>query len=231
MTLSEADDLTSEDDIIYGQIYSAILEQKLLPGTKLKEDYLCKIYDVGRSRIRKILARLVRDKVVTLIANRGAFVSKPTIEEAREVFAARRLIEGHLVRILADNQDPRCRKVLENHVRLEKGARDSCDFASSIREAGEFHLSLADLANSTIIREFLRQLISMTSLISAAYERGIKADCELDEHSNLINCILEGRADDAVRLMTSHLDGIESRLDLTPPRAPQAKLQDILGVS
>ena len=38
------------------------------------------------------------DRIVTVIANRGAFVSSPTVEEAREVFEARRLIEPDLVR-------------------------------------------------------------------------------------------------------------------------------------
>jgi DNA-binding GntR family transcriptional regulator len=51
----------------------------------------------------------------------------------------------------------------------------------------------------------------------------------LDEHRELSACIAEGRAEDAVAMMAAHLDGIESRLDLTPPREPQASLGEILG--
>jgi DNA-binding GntR family transcriptional regulator len=225
----EEDRLTSEDERIYQNIFLAITEQKLLPGTKLKEDQLCDIYKVSRARIREILSRLSHDKIVTRISNRGAFVAEPSVEEAREVFAARRLIEGHLVRLLADSKDKGSYEALEAQLERERLARGDGTFSEIIREAGAFHLALAELAESPILGEFLRELISRTSLISAAYERGVPAKCEFDEHRELSACIAEGRAEDAAALMAAHLDGIESRLDLSPPREPQASLEDILG--
>jgi DNA-binding GntR family transcriptional regulator len=225
----EEDPTTSEDERIYRDIFLAITEQKLLPGTKLKEDQLCDIYEVSRARIREILSRLSHDKIVTRISNRGAFVAEPTVEEAREVFAARRLIEGHLVRLLAERKDTGSSEALEAQLESERRARADGTFSEIIREAGAFHLALAELAESPILGGFLRELISRTSLISAAYERGVPAKCELDEHRELSACIAEGRAEDAVAMMAAHLDGIESRLDLTPPREPQASLGEILG--
>ena len=216
------------DDEIYNDLFSAIFEQKLLPGAKLKEDDLCEIYVVARSRIRKVLNRLSHDKVVTLVSNRGAFVAKPTIAEAHEVFTARRLVEGHVVRILAEAPERRFRDVLDRQIDRERRARSRDDFAATVREGGAFHLVLAELADSPIIGGFLRELVSRTSLISAAYERGTPASCELDEHLDLISCIVAGRADDAVALMTAHLEGIERRLDLSPPRVPEADLRDVL---
>ena len=225
----EEDRLTSEDERIYRDIFLAIIEQKLLPGTKLKENRLCDIYQVSRARIREILARLSHDKIVTRISNRGAFVAEPSVEEAREVFAARRLIEGHLVRLLAEGKNKGSSEALEAQLERERRARNDGTFSQIIREAGAFHLALAELVESPILGGFLRELISRTSLISAAYERGVPAKCEFDEHRELSACIAEGRAEDAVALMTAHLDGIEARLDLSPPREPQASLGDILG--
>jgi DNA-binding GntR family transcriptional regulator len=225
----EEDRLTSEDERIYGDIFLAITEQKLLPGTKLKEDQLCDIYQVSRARIREILSRLSHDKIVTRISNRGAFVAEPTVEEAREVFAARRLIECHLVRLLAERKDKSSSKALAARLESEGRAREAGSFSEILREAGAFHLALAELAESPILGGFLRELISRTSLISAAYERGVPAKCEFDEHRALSACIAEGRAEDAVAMMAAHLDGIESRLDLSPPREPQGSLLEILG--
>ncbi len=216
------------DDEIYGDLFSAIIEQKLLPGARLKEDDLCDIYKAARSRIRKVLNRLSHDKVVTLVSNRGAFVAKPTVDEAHEVFTARRLVEGHLVRALAERAERRFREVLDRQIARERRARDDEDNAATIREGGAFHLVLAELADSPIIGGFLRELVSRTSLISAAYERGGLARCELDEHVEIIARIVEGRADEAVSLMMLHLDGIESRLDLAPPRALEPDLSEIL---
>ena len=88
-------------DVIYERLLGAILEHRLPPGTKLGEERLATVFGVSRTQVRQALARLTHDRIVTLIANRGAFVSSPTVQEAREVFEARRLIEPSLIRQLA----------------------------------------------------------------------------------------------------------------------------------
>jgi DNA-binding GntR family transcriptional regulator len=58
------------------------------------EDQLGEVFGVSRTRIRWVLHSLAREKVVTIAAQpRCAAVAHPTVREAKEVFAARRLIE------------------------------------------------------------------------------------------------------------------------------------------
>ena len=89
-----AQDVTrqSEESTIYARIHAAIVERRILPGVRLVEDQLAEVFDVSRMRIRSVLQSLARDKVVTLHRNRGAVVAYPSVREAKEVFAARRLI-------------------------------------------------------------------------------------------------------------------------------------------
>src|ERR1700677_4989850 len=88
----------SPETTIYDKIHRAIAERRLLPGSRLVEDQLAEVFGVSRMRIRWVLQSLARDKVVTLHKNRGACVAEPTVKEAKEVFAARRLLEGSLAR-------------------------------------------------------------------------------------------------------------------------------------
>ena len=46
---------------IYDQVFDAILEQRLLPDTKLTEKDLCDVFGVSRTIIRKVLLRLSLD--------------------------------------------------------------------------------------------------------------------------------------------------------------------------
>src|SRR4029077_11980990 len=69
----------------------------LPPETRLVETELCEIFGLGRTRLRQVLQKLPHERVVTLMRNRGAMVSKPSVREAREVFAARRVIEANIV--------------------------------------------------------------------------------------------------------------------------------------
>ena len=58
---------------------------------------MCEAFDCSRTQIRRVLIVLAERGVVTLHPNRGAFVSSPDAEEARNVFEARRAIERSIV--------------------------------------------------------------------------------------------------------------------------------------
>lgn len=215
---------------IYLRIFDAIVDHKLLPGTHLKEDELCDRFGIGRTRIRAILSRLAADHVIELVANRGAFVARPSVEEAREVFRARRLIEGHLIRRAAERRDPAMRDALCNHLHGEQEARDAGDVSRVIRRCGRYHQVLAEHADSPIMARFTRELIARSSLIIAIYETKKPEDCEIDEHKELSDLVMAGRVDAAESLMDRHLKGIEDRLVLETGNTPENDLWTRLGM-
>ncbi|MCL4799363.1 MAG: GntR family transcriptional regulator, partial [Burkholderiales bacterium] len=113
------------DDAIIDRIMAAIVEHRLPPGTKLGEDRLGEVFGVSRTRIRQVLLRLAAEKVVTQIANRGAFVAQPTVQEAREVFDARRAVEAELVaRVAAQATDAQVRRLRE-HLARERAVEEA----------------------------------------------------------------------------------------------------------
>src|SRR5262252_1232982 len=84
----------SLEEAAYQRVINAVVEQRLAPRTQLKEERLARIFGISRTRIRKVLGRLSGEGVVTLEPNRGAFVSEPTVKDARDVFEARRAVES-----------------------------------------------------------------------------------------------------------------------------------------
>jgi DNA-binding GntR family transcriptional regulator len=216
-------------DRIYAHVFDAIVDHRLQPGTHLKEDELCEFYGIGRTRLRKVLSRLAADHVVELIANRGAFVARPSVDEAREVFRARRLIEGDLTRRAAEKRDRAIKGALEQHMRCEHEAREAGDVSRVIRRCGRYHQVLADQADSPIMARFVRELIARSSLIIAVYETKAPSECEMDEHRLLSDLVVSGKPDEAVALMNTHLQGIEDRLLLEDSHKEQNELISSLG--
>ena len=214
---------------IYRRIFDAIVDQKLTPGTHLKEDELCDLFGVGRTRIRAALSRLAAEHVIELVANKGAFVASPSIEEAKEVFRARRVIESHLIRRAAERHDDIMKAALATHLHGEESARAAGDMARVIRQCGRYHQVLAEQADSPIMARFLRELIARSSLIIAIYEAEEPHECELNEHNQLSKLVLEGKAEEAAELMERHLQGIEDRLHLEPKEKPINGLGQSLG--
>ncbi|MGN6659788.1 MAG: GntR family transcriptional regulator, partial [Achromobacter mucicolens] len=149
---------------IYERIYRAILDNRLKPGTKLVEERLAEIFEVSRPRIREVLARLAHEQIVELFPQRGAYVAKPSIEKARDVFEARRLIEPAVVRRLTQNLTPEKLARLREHVVLEHDARKRDDKRAIIRLAGEFHILLSELAGNGELARTMRELSTLTCL-------------------------------------------------------------------
>ena len=80
------------------RIIEAVMAQKLAPGTRLGEQQLAILFSCSRTIVREALTRLATRGIVTVTARRGWFVVEPSEAEAREAFAARRVIELGLIR-------------------------------------------------------------------------------------------------------------------------------------
>src|SRR5882724_12826152 len=83
---------------IVESINTAIVERRLMPGTKLAEQKIADIFKVSRTIVRQALHQLSRDKLVTLEPARGAKVAQPSMEEARQVFEVRRMLETAMIK-------------------------------------------------------------------------------------------------------------------------------------
>lgn len=204
----------TQDDVVYEHIFDAILEQRLAPGTKLSEEALGEIFGVSRTIIRRALLRLSHEQVVSIRPNRGAVVAAPSVEEAKQIFAARRVVELAVIELAVKNVTPASLERIRNLVQQEQDAFDRGDRGSGIRLSGEFHLELAHMANNTPLLNFQRSVVSQTSLIIAQYEVGHQAACSFNEHEALLLAIESGDPIRAVAMMAQHLDHIEGKLNL-----------------
>ena len=204
----------NQDEWIYQEVFDAILEQRLAPGTKLAEDAMGEIFNVSRTVIRKVLQRLSHEKVVEIRPNRGAVVSAPSVEEARDVFAARRLIEAGITRLACENITDEIADELEELIREEDRLYREGDQSGGIRLSGEFHMRLADIAGNVTLKGYLKELVTRSSLIIAQYEAPGNNVCVHKDHDGLVEVIRAGDVERAVHLMDLHLQACEDKLNL-----------------
>jgi DNA-binding GntR family transcriptional regulator len=202
------------DDAIYERIHDAIGSQALPPGTRLREDEMRRIFGVSRARIRKVFDRLAFSGLVTIEANRGASVYRPTPKDAREIFAARRAIESAVLPMLDGRLGKAERSLLARHVKAEMEAEARRDRAEMVRLSGDFHMRLAEIAGNDIMTRMLRELITREALVILVYEQPGRASCSHHEHQMILDALVVGDGARAVALMTQHLLNVEERLEL-----------------
>jgi len=199
---------------IVEKVWLSIAERRLRPGVQLKEEQMAEIFNVSRARIRQALAALKREGLVDIFPNRGAFVCKPTVDEARDVFFVRRTVESCVVERLCRSATRADLKRLSDHVAKERVANAKNITTDIIKLSGGFHLLLAELASSDFLFTMMRDLVSRTSLITAVYRKADYFNCGPDEHAEIVDAILQKNVTNAVRLMAHHLDHVETQLDL-----------------
>lgn len=214
MATKDSEPKNTQDDIVYGHIFDAILEQRLAPGTKLNEESLGEIFGVSRTIIRRALARLSYEQVVVQRPNKGSTVANPSIEQAKQIVFARRVIEKAIIELVVEKATAHQIEQLRTLVCREQYSFSKGDRGTGIRLSGEFHLLLADIADNPPLLSFQRSLVSQGSLIIAQYESAAQAHCSYQEHFDLIEAIGQGDKPLAVSLMMHHLDHIEDKLSL-----------------
>lgn len=219
---------SSYQDIVE-HIRAAVLMQRLPPNTKLPEVTLGEVFGVSRSVVRKALTRLAAEHVINQRPNQVARVRAPTVEETRETFSARRLIEGEVAALQAGKLDATTMAILDEQVEDEKRAYARKDEPARIEHSLTIHHLLAEHASNRILGAMLTDLVLRTSIVIALYKRSGLTSCYLEgDHAQLLMHLASGDAEAARRCVHHHLDSLEALLDLSP-RSADTDLMSILG--
>ena len=214
---------------IYDRIAEAIAAHKLPAGAKLGEEALGEIFGVSRTKIRQALFQLASDKLVTLIPGRGAFVTQPTVKEAREVFAARRMVESAVLTAFMERASAKDITALKSHINEQQRASEAGSAQTRNHLLGDFHTVLARLAGNNVMAEIVEELVARTSLITLLYQNTRGAAESLDEHRVLMAAIEKRDVKQAVKLMTEHLNDVEQGLVLREAAPQSADLKAALA--
>jgi DNA-binding GntR family transcriptional regulator len=201
---------------IVAAITTAIVERRLMPGTKLAEQKIADLFGVSRTIVRQALNQLCRDRLVVLAPARGAFVATPSIDEARQVFAVRAMLETALVRQLCAGITDAQVAVLRAHLQQEQAAVARTDVPGRTRLLADFHTLLAQLAGNTVLADLLADLLNRSSLIALMYQSALSAGHSQQQHVQIVDAIARRDADAAARLMAAHLASVEHNLQLDP---------------
>ncbi|GAA4229410.1 DNA-binding GntR family transcriptional regulator [Sagittula marina] len=201
-------------DTLAISLTEAIHEHRVLPGMKLSEDEVGDIYGVGRTVVRQALRSLAHDGLVSIERNRGAFVARPSVKEAREVFEARALLEPRMARAAAERTTKEDMALLRAHIADEHAALDAGQHGRALNLSGHFHVEIARIADQATVEGFIRQLVSRSSLVIALYWRRRNAMCESHAHHALLEALSAHDGAGAEELMKGHLLDLLSQLDL-----------------
>lgn len=212
---------TTSTHAIVQAITRAIALHRLQPGAKLAEQKLADHFGVSRTLVRQALFQLQQNKLVSMEPARGAFVAAPTVEEARQVFQVRRMLEAEMTREFVRSVTPARIRALRQHIAQEVAAGDRHDAAEQNELLGDFHVRMAELTGNEVLAQILRDLVSRSSLISLMYQREGALRHSQDEHVEIVKALAARDEKKAVKLMSEHLLHVEESLSFHRPAPTQ----------
>lgn len=148
---------------LFGEIRMRICTMEYPPGFLLREEVLANEFDVSRSPIRRVLARLEFDGLVEIRHGVGSVVTMIESEPLREVYAMRMELTALIGRldpqpITADTLDAM------RHYRARflamKEERDTAAFA---RTNIAYYEKLTEIVGNSLLRDLLRKMFFLTS--------------------------------------------------------------------
>jgi DNA-binding GntR family transcriptional regulator len=222
---------TNVDERVYEAVSKALLSGKLRPGTPLRERTLAEALGCTRGAIRKVLARLGAEKRLVLEYNRGAFVPNPSIEDMRGIYRARRIVEAGLITTLFGQLSREQTAALRRHVQAEQKAFKEGRREDAFRLAGDFHLLLAQMADSEELLSYIRRLVSNTELYKALFDSVEAASCAPREHEEIIEALMGPSLPRALQIAMDHLDELEQRVIAGAAAEQAVDLADLFAES
>lgn len=223
--------MTPQNEITQ-RVVESILAQKLAPGERLGEQELADVFGVSRTLVREALMQLQARGFVEVRPRRGWYVVEPSLEDARDAFAARKIIEAGLI---PDEPDQLPQGVplqqlvrrLRDHIQVERKAIADNDVAQRSFVLADFHVCLAECLGHRLLSNVLRDLTARTSLVASLYQSSHDATQSCNEHDEIVQALESGNMSLARKRMVAHIDQVGNALGTQASR-PASRLDAAL---
>ena len=143
-------------------IRHAIIDGRLPPGRRLKEEELARELGISRTPVREALLMLHAEGLVEVAPNRGAAVRSHSVEDLDDLYQLRAVLEGYSTRRAAARlSDDDVAALRESCERFTGLVADGAEMAALVRENLEFHQTILEGAGSARLTAMVRQVIEL----------------------------------------------------------------------
>lgn len=206
-------------DFIYSDILDRIISLKLSPGSKISENQICEEYNVSRSVIRHIFARLAQINFLTVYPQRGTYVNYIDLEYIRNALLIRLSIEKEILYRFMQKEDKSdiITKMKENVKQQEKFYHEN-EYLIEFKELDEeFHnYIIMSVENNAILPLINDHLLHISRWRNVYIKSGYKLSKLIDEHKSILEAIEANDTERALRCMNNHIDTVSGIASLDP---------------
>ncbi len=192
-------------DFVYGKLRSAIRNQELKPGDRLREVELAERLGVSRTPVREALKRLEADGLTQVAPPRGFVVTELTHRRVMELYAMREILAGVAARFAAEQASPMEIQTLQELVTQQGTAKDP---VSAARLNDRLREAITSAAHNEFLTRATNSLNDALELLGATtYSMPGRIESGWKENKKIVEAIARRNgtvAEEAARLHVRH---------------------------
>jgi DNA-binding GntR family transcriptional regulator len=187
-------------------IREAIMEGRLAPGQRLKEEELARELGISRTPVREALLMLQSEGLVDLIPKRGASVREYAADDLDDMYRLRALLEGYAARRAATRISMSDVERLEESCARFDRLRAQDDLLDLVKENLFFHNVILEAAASDRLTTLVRKVIEIPLVYKSYYWYSPEQKLISEHYHKQLALALRGRdAERAELIMKEHV--------------------------
>ncbi|MFE0102020.1 GntR family transcriptional regulator [Streptomyces sp. NPDC059009] len=207
---------------VLAELRHAITTGELRPGRPIRQDALAARLDVSRVPLREALKILEGEGLVVHHAHRGYYVTELSLDDLREIYRLREILEAEAVREAAAHLGPELLGVLEEAQEEVERTGASGDVTAMAAANRRFHFALIEASRMPRLVRLIGTLWDSTDAYrSLYYTQGPNRERVVHEHRGVLDALRAGDTETAVRLLDEHrahaVAALRNVIDLAPP--------------
>jgi DNA-binding GntR family transcriptional regulator len=147
------------------KLREAIVSGVFQPGDRLVEADLCNQLGVSRASVREALRSLEAERLITIVPNKGPMIPILTLEESREIYDVRSLLEGEAAALFAIRATKEAIALMRQALEAFDLAVKSDDRIQRIATTRQFYEQILSGCGNRIIYEVLELLMARITFL------------------------------------------------------------------
>jgi DNA-binding GntR family transcriptional regulator len=187
------------------ELRRAIVAGELRPGQRVGQEEIAARLGVSLAPVREALAALEQEGQLTYRPRRGYFVTELRLEDLREIYELRTLLEGRAARRAAPLLDADALERIELAAREVVEAASAGDVAAELAANRRFHFALLEAPGQTHALRLIRLLWDSTETYRALYYNSPRERTEaVAAHERIVAALRAGEGDRLVAELDAH---------------------------
>jgi DNA-binding GntR family transcriptional regulator len=190
---------------VHARLRDEILHARLLPGTTVLEAELAARFGVSKTPVREALRLLVQDGWVLVLPRRGYLVRPLGLEDLRDVFQLREMLEPGFAAEAAARVAATDAQMTDT---IWRQRRAKGDLAVALQGAADFHVRVAEMSGNARATRVIANLVDEVTrlhFLLPSLQSHISSVDEIAAHEQIAAAIAAGNEKDAARVMRDHL--------------------------